>query len=176
MLLETEHTKPKLIVLGHARHGKDTVCEILAKRGYKFKSSSLFICEKAVYPFLKEKYGYNSVEECYTDRIKHRKEWFDLIVQYNTPDLAKLGKELFAEYDIYCGLRNIHEFNALKESGIDFLTVWVDAGARVPAESVESCTVDISLADVIIRNNTNVVDLSRTIRSFAVTLEKQNAN
>ena len=91
MLRETKYTKPKIIVLGYARHGKDSVCELLARHGYTFKSSSLFACEKVVYPALKDKYGYESIEACYQDRVNHRKEWFDLIAQYNTPDLTKLG-------------------------------------------------------------------------------------
>jgi hypothetical protein len=33
-------TKPKLLVIGHGRHGKDTVCEMLRDHyGYTFESS-----------------------------------------------------------------------------------------------------------------------------------------
>ena len=153
MLRETKYTKPKIIVLGYARHGKDSVCELLARHGYTLKSSSLFACEKVVYPALKDKYGYESIEACYQDRVNHRKEWFDLIAQYNTPDLTKLGAALFREYDIYCGLRNINEFIALKNSGINIVTIWVDASCRLPAEDAESCTVTSDLADIIVDNN-----------------------
>ena len=33
---------PKLLVVGHGRHGKDTVCEMLEAYGYTFQSSSKF--------------------------------------------------------------------------------------------------------------------------------------
>ena len=50
---------PKLLVIGHGRHGKDTVCEILEKNyNYSFESSSRFCSKLFIYNDLKEKYGY----------------------------------------------------------------------------------------------------------------------
>jgi hypothetical protein len=45
--------RPKLIVVGHGRHGKDTVAEMLAAEyGLRFTSSSLFCSERVVMPLL----------------------------------------------------------------------------------------------------------------------------
>ena len=50
---------PKLLVIGHGRHGKDTVCEILRDHyGYTFESSSKFCSLQFIYNDLKDKYGY----------------------------------------------------------------------------------------------------------------------
>ena len=104
------NNKPKLLVVGHGRHGKDTVCEILKNRyGFSFESSSQFCSRLFIFDNLKRKYGYNTEQECYADRHNHRAEWYDAICAYNALDGARLGKEIFKEHDIYCGLRNKKE-------------------------------------------------------------------
>lgn len=144
--------RPKVLILGHARHGKDTACEFLRDHyGLKFTSSSQFCADRVVYPQLKERYA--SPEECFADRHNNRALWFDLITAYNTPDKARLGREIFAEFDIYCGLRNIDEFAALKLEGIVDAVVWVDASGRLPPEGADSCTVQKELADYVVSNN-----------------------
>ena len=48
--------KKKLLVIGHGRHGKDTVCEILRDEfGYTFESSSQFCSKLFIYDDLKNK-------------------------------------------------------------------------------------------------------------------------
>jgi hypothetical protein len=77
----------KLLVIGHGRHGKDTVCEMLRDDyGYTFESSSRFCSKLFIYNDLKDKYGYANEEECYADRHNHRAEWYDAICAYNVPD------------------------------------------------------------------------------------------
>ena len=50
--------RKKLLVIGHGRHGKDTVCEILRdKYGYSFESSSQFCSKLFIYEMLKKKYN-----------------------------------------------------------------------------------------------------------------------
>ena len=64
--------KPKLLIIGHGRHGKDTVSEILCNDfKLSFISSSMFACKKFIYDELKDKYEYKSFEECYDDRHNH---------------------------------------------------------------------------------------------------------
>ena len=47
--------RPKFIVIGHGRHGKDTVGEMLADDyGLSFKSSSMFCAEKVIWPLLSD--------------------------------------------------------------------------------------------------------------------------
>ena len=120
-------TKPKLLVIGHGRHGKDTVCEMLRDHyGYTFESSSKFCSLQFIYNDLKEKYGYANEEECYADRHNHRAEWYNAICDYNVPDAATLGREMFEAYDIYCGLRNKREFFAMQNTGVFDYCIWVD--------------------------------------------------
>lgn len=151
----------KLMILGYARHGKDTVSEIVCRDyGMTFQSSSHFVAEKAVRPALAEQgIVYSSFEEMYADRVNHRKKWHDAILAYNTPDLTRLGRELYAIHDIYCGIREGQELRALQEAGVIDFTIWVDASKRKPPEDTESCTVTPDMADYILDNNGRLADL-----------------
>jgi len=117
--------KPKLLVLGHARHGKDTVAEILQQEyGFTFTSSSLFCAEKVIWPAVHnhgdaldrhEKAGcpgmstddlhnelkmmreraYDDYEACFKDRGNFRTAWFSLIAAYCYPEKERLAREIF---------------------------------------------------------------------------------
>lgn len=158
---------PKLIIIGYGRHGKDTVCDILRdKYGFNFMSSSQFCNEKVLFPILAPLYGYKSLDECYEDRHNHRKEWFDLIAEHNIDDPARLGKELFSEYDIYCGLRRKEELEALSDQNVADYIIWVDASKRLPPEDESSCTVTQDMADFTIDNNGDYDTLCENVQTL----------
>lgn len=170
MIAERKITKslnPKILVVGYARHGKDTFCERLRDHyGYKFVSSSEFCAEKVIFPVLSPIYGYKTVKECFDDRSNHRAEWFNLIHEYNATDPARLGREIFAECDIYCGLRNAREMEALKDQGIYTDSIWIDASERVPAENSSSNTITKNMADHVITNNGTLEEFITRIHNF----------
>ena len=158
---------PKLIIIGHGRHGKDTVCEILRdKYNFKFISSSQYCSEKVVFPILSPIYGYTTVEECYNDRHNHRKEWYDLIANHNIDDPSRLGKDILSEFDIYCGLRRKEELESLVNQDVCDYVIWVDASNRLPPEDESSCTVTQSMADYTIDNNTTYENLVKNIETI----------
>jgi dephospho-CoA kinase len=158
---------PKLIIIGHGRHGKDTVCDILQRDyNFKFMSSSQFCNEKVLFPVLSPIYGYTTLEECYNDRHNHRKEWYDLIAEHNSDDPARLGKELFSQFDIYCGLRRKEELEALTEQDVCDYIIWVDASKRLPPEDESSCTVTKDMSDYVIDNNEDYDSLLRNVKTL----------
>jgi hypothetical protein len=145
---------PKLIVIGYGRHGKDTFCEIARDLyNFNFISSSSFCAENLIYPELKEKYGYETIEDCYNDRHNHRSEWFDLIAKYNETDNSALGREILSKHDIYCGLRRKEELESILLKDICDYVIWIDASDRLPPEDESSCTVTPDMADITIYNN-----------------------
>jgi hypothetical protein len=151
---------PKLLVIGHGRHGKDTVCEILKENyGFSFESSSQFCSKLFIFDMLKDKYGYYNEEECYADRHNHRAEWYDAICAYNVPDAARLGREIFKAHDIYCGLRNKREFFAMQNTGVFDYAIWVDRSDYLPPESKDSMSLKHWMADYTIDNNGSVDEL-----------------
>jgi len=156
--------KLKLLVIGHGRHGKDTVCEILRDRyGYSFESSSQFCSRLFIYNDLKEKYSYDNEEQCYADRHNHRAEWYDAICNYNVPDASRLGREIFKQHDIYCGLRNKKEFHAMKNTGVFDYAVWVDRSNHLPEEAKTSMSLEQWMADFTIDNNGSFEELNFNI-------------
>ena len=159
--------KKKLLVIGHGRHGKDTVCEILRdKYNYTFESSSKFCSKLFIYDNLKDKYGYTNEEECYADRHSHRAEWYNAICDYNVPDAATLGREMFDAYDIYCGLRNKREFFAMQNTGVFDYCIWVDRSKYLMPESKDSMSLEQWMADFTIDNNGTLDDLWFNIRQL----------
>jgi hypothetical protein len=152
--------KLKLLIIGHGRHGKDTVCEILRDEyNYIFESSSRFCSRLFIYDQLKDKYRYDNEEQCYSDRHNHRAEWYDAICDYNVPDAGLLGKEIFKHHDIYCGLRNKREFHAMKNTQVFDYCIWVDRSMHLPPESKDSMSLEQWMADFTIDNNGTLEDL-----------------
>lgn len=147
--------KPKLMIIGHARHGKDTVGSILnLLYDLKFESSSHFVAERAVKPYLARMgITYSNSTAMYEDRVNHRAEWHKAIAVYNREDPAKLGMELFAQYDVYCGIRSRIELQHLRLRNAFDQVWWVDAGLRMPLEPENSMKLHINDAEVIINNN-----------------------
>lgn len=155
----------KYIVFGYKRHGKDTACEFLRDElGMTFASSSWTACDLFLFDHIKGQYSYQSKEQCFEDRHNHRKLWFDAIRAYNNEDLARLARHIFANNDIYCGIRNHEEFYAMKEQGLFDLAIWIDAGDRLPPESAESMTLSASDADLVIDNNGPVEQMYEALR------------
>ena len=145
---------PKLLILGNARHGKDTFAEILNEKfGYTFQSSSQAAADIFIYDELKDKYGYETSVECFEDRVNHRTEWYNMICDYNKDDKARLAKKILEKSDCYVGMRDLDEINACMEQGLFDVIIWVDASKRLPLEDGGSFNIDISCADVVMFNN-----------------------
>lgn len=153
--------KVKLLVIGKARHGKDTVCEIIERNfGLSWASSSAFAADVAVYPVLMEKYEYDSKEDAYEDRVNHREEWKDLICQYNSTDKARLAREILDCCNVYCGMRQMDEFMA--SSHMFDAVIYVDASRRVVGEDT-TMQIPMECADYVINNNVTIDMLIESI-------------
>ena len=157
---DTTGEKPKLLIIGSGRHGKDFFCETLSKHfGFTFKSSSEFMAKK-IFPIIKDVLGYATEQECFEDRHNHRGLWYELIAAFNYKDKAYLAKELLSEYDIYCGMRSKAELDECKKQGFFDLIIWVDASDRVEyKESSDSISITKEDADIVILNNGTTEDL-----------------
>lgn len=163
----------KLLICGYARHGKDTFADLLCDRlGLTKVSSSEVALDKIIYPVLKDKYNYQSREECFEDRINHRSEWYDLIREYNEGDDTRLARDIYELCDVYVGLRSYNEFMAIKDQQLFDLSIWIDASDRLPEESRMSCTINKNLFDVVINNNGTLDDIVNEVDKLSEVISK----
>lgn len=155
-----------VILTGFKEHGKDEACKLLGELGLTSISSSWYACQKFIFDTLKEDFGYATAQECYDDRKDKRELWFRLIRDYNDDCLTRLADEIFEEgFDIYNGMRNREEFEAIKQKYPDLMVIWIDASERKPAESSESMELTVDDAHMIIDNNGTIEQLADQVRA-----------
>jgi hypothetical protein len=151
----------KLLVIGHARHGKDTFCEMLRDRyGMRFETSSLIACREFLFDLSVEHgLGFVSPEDLYKRRGEVRPWMHDEIRDFNEGDLTRLARLVTKDNDIYCGVRNREELEACKAAGVFDAVVWVDRSEHLLPEPMESMQLRKGDPDVVIDNNGSLKDL-----------------
>lgn len=160
--------KPKLLILGYARHGKDTVAELLSKKhGFRFMSSSEFVGREIMW----DNWGiaaYGTFEEMFADRVNHRVLWMQMISAYNTPDKTKTARTMLERgYDMYVGMRRLDELRACQKAGVFDAIVWVDRSKHLEPETGSmDITRNNSGYDHLIDNNGTLEDLERNVSKF----------
>lgn len=146
----------KILILGHGRHGKDTLAEVFKKEyGISAMSSSEAANKIFMFQDLKDQFNYNTYEECHRDRLNHRDLWYNKICEYNKEDKSRLAKNILIECDCYVGMRDIEELNECKRQKLFDIIIWVDASKRLPEESSTSMNITKDDADIIIENNSS---------------------
>lgn len=159
---------PKFLIIGHGRHGKDTVAELMSKYwGLRFQSSSMAACEIFIYNQLRTwGHDYQSLEECFEDRVNNRELWKDLITRYNTPDKSRLCREILHRNgnDAYVGMRCQQEYEASKP--LFSKIFWVDACERMPPDPTMGIAKSPEMYNI--DNNGNLYDLQVLIRSCSI--------
>lgn len=145
--LPWESRKP-ILILGHARHGKDTAAEYIRnKYSYNFQGSSLVFARLAY-----ETMGYESAQECFEDRHNNRELWHKMIAQYCHKDPARLGKLIYRNNEIYCGIRAQKELDAVIAE-FKPAVIWIDALDRLDPESDSSFKITKPPGAITISNN-----------------------
>lgn len=160
-----QENRPKLLILGYARHGKDTVAEMLRDQyGLRFMSSSEFCGREALW----HQWGiskYNTFEEMFEDRHNNRVLWMEMISAYNTPDKTRTASTMFERgFDMYVGMRRQDELDACMEAKLFDSIIWVDRSQHQP---VETGSMDITLptshAEFIVNNNGSLQSLEQQV-------------
>lgn len=162
--LSTGQRPPRVAIIGPARHGKDTVADMLAAMyGLRFANASRLAAMRVIMPATGNKY--KTLEECYNERINNRVLWRDLLAAFNNEDETAFGCEIFSVSDIYCGVRRKAEMRALQEEGVVQFTVWVDAAERLNAED-ETLELAAADADFVVKNNGTLEELTEKLALF----------
>lgn len=156
----------KILILGDARHGKDTMAEMLCNESdLSSASSSETALDVFLRDVLEQKYGlvYNNREDAYNDRVNHRSKWYNEICLFNSEDKLKLVKEVLKISDIYVGMRSYEEVEtSIREEVFDHIIGIYDY--RKPREDKSSNSTDVLVySDFIITNNGTLEDLKNKV-------------
>ena len=163
----------RLLIIGAARWGKDSLAEILFENfGLKYISSSQACADIFIYNELKDKYGYKTPEECFNDRVNHRQEWYEMICDYNKDDKARLAKEILKYNNTYVGMRDSSEIKECLKQGLFDLVIWVDASKRLPREDTSSFNITEADADIIIENNSTFEEFKEKVLRLGTLLRR----
>jgi hypothetical protein len=164
--MEEERSRRKILIIGKARHGKDTCAELLKEFvGIQYISSAQFACDEFIYAKLIQKYGYKTKQECFEDRVNHREEWYRLICEFNTPNKANLATSIMYMYNCYVGMRDYEEFIASKH--LFKLIIWVDASKRVENVENDVMLIPKNEADIVIENNGTLKEFEEKVKRLA---------
>lgn len=151
---------PRILVIGHGRHGKDTAAAMLAKAtGGRFVSSSEFAAQKAVFPLVSDLYP--EWQAAYADRANHRELWYHAIRAYNLRPGPILAEQILVDHDIYVGMRSRTEFKRSRD--LFDLVVWVDRSEVLPPEPGNSMELTAEDADWVLDNNRSVEHLESEV-------------
>lgn len=156
---------PRILIVGHGRHGKDTTAEMLRDLyGMKFVSSSEFVGREIIFDQIGHEYDYD-FDAMFADRFNRRAEWMQWIAAYNTPDETRTARTMFERgYDMYCGMRRREELLAGKAAGLFDSIWWVDRSLHLPPEPATSMTILPTDADMFINNNRDLAFLQDEIK------------
>lgn len=111
----------KLIINGHAQHGKDYFADAVSREfGLTKLNASMWFAEKVLVPAYPDMYP--CVEAAYLDRVNHRALWYQMM------RIGDWQQKFMQHSDIFCGHRNIQEHQEmvahLEPQGV--VTVWVE--------------------------------------------------
>lgn len=169
----------KLLILGHAGHGKDTVSNMISElSGATWQSSSgtatfiLPALAEAVYNVRpRDIEDEDLIEWC--KKNGYRPLLKELISLYNTPDKTALTKLILKDHDIYNGMRDLEEFKASRH--LFDKVLWVDASERVTSDSTMEIPLD-EKSMYFIDNNVSIECTLDQVKLFWKTQTSRAAN
>lgn len=163
--------RPRLLLIGHGGHGKDTAAALLAgELGLSWASSSEFAAQRAIWPLVAGRGLWPDWRAAYADRRAHRAFWFHAIRAYNLAPGPSLAEQLLAEHEIYVGMRSREELTQTRH--LFECVIWLDAGDRVPPEDAGSIELGPGDADFILDNAGTPTDLGRAVARLADALRE----
>jgi len=164
----------KLRINGYARHGKDTVADMISlKYGLVKPDASRIIARYLVTSRLPKDWYQGTlneqIEAAYYDRVNHRAGWYNFVSDMGAETLCK---EVMREGDIYVGERRRESFELTKDL-FDF-SIWVTSENRgFKPEPLSSCDLTSEGHDYILFNDGTLEDLEVKVMTMYRLLEIQ---
>ena len=156
----------KILIVGHARHGKDTVAEMIADYlGIEFQGTSRQFASH-VRKALSEAVcdvQYHSDQECWEDRVNHRADWHVTIARFCSENKTAAADLVYAKGHIYCGVRAQAEYDAIVAK-YDPVIFWVSNNSK-PKEPDSSMQLSYDPKTMsLITNDLALAQLQNTVQ------------
>lgn len=173
----------KLRINGYARHGKDTVADIVAREYGLVKPDASRIISRYLITSRLPKDWYcapdgsslllsEQVEAAYQDRVNHRTGWYNFVSDMGAETLCL---EVMREGDIYCGERRRESFELTK--GLFDASIWVDATGRgLGPEPTASCDLTAEGHDYILYNDGTEEELIDRVHAMIHWVKKKRTS
>ena len=167
----------RIVIIGPARHGKDTFAMLMqAASDWTFESSTNWVADKFVRNYLAAKgINYGCLQACIDDRVNHRDLWYQACREYVKDDKSAIAEGIFAEHDIYVGIRGADELEAAAADAV----IWVEAPNRIGADADRQQIRDIgnlvtaSDADFIVNNDGTIEELAEAALYIVEDIKKE---
>lgn len=114
---------------------------------------------------------YASPRACWFDRRNHREFWRDEIERYNTPDSARMYREMAETHDVIDGLRKRRDLVACRAEGIVEVALYIERPGYVDS------TLEIrpSDCDHVIRNDGTLAEFHAKLAAWVATIRTHAA-
>lgn len=124
----------KMIINGHAQHGKDYLAAAVAQElGMRHLTASMWFAEKHMMPAFPGKWS--CVEEAFQDRKNRRTLWYEMM----RVDAPNWQLDFMEHSDIFTGHRSVSEHNQMRQAmGDGVLSIFVEWKGRI-WENPASC-------------------------------------
>ena len=120
-----KNKETKVLIVGHGRHGKDTLAGLInLEMGLKFRGSSQVAAAEVIYPLMSN--FYTSPEDAFERRHENRELWRALISDYNREDPTRLSRLVCANGHGYTGLRDKTEVISCIKQGVFTHVIWIE--------------------------------------------------
>ncbi|WFG40919.1 hypothetical protein ParaMal1_00035 [Paracoccus phage ParMal1] len=119
----------KLLINGHAQHGKDFFADAVAREfGLRKLNASLWFAETVLMPAFPGMYP--CVEAAYLDRVNHRALWYQMM------RVGDWQRKFMEHSDIFCGHRNVEEHQEMQAMFDPRLvrSIWVEWLGKPPED------------------------------------------
>ena len=169
----------KLLILGHANHGKSTVAEMFCKHvpSLSFMDSSRAALDIFLWERLRQLgYHYPTLSAAYECRKSPhmRKIWHDEIAEFNADDPSRLAKRVLDMADVYVGMRAPREYESCRRQRLFKKIIWV-YNPRIIHESDESMGIEYHSEMIYLCNDGTLDTLNKKIKALTLLWQKQSS-
>jgi len=152
------HRRPRIVVVGHGRSGKDESLVIIERLTNLRSAGTL---SKYLTPFVALEQGVTE-EQAYATRHENRALWMRVGNAMRANDPSILARMAFQHGDVTGGVRGRPEIEAIRAERLADLIVWIDRD--VPVDPTMEYGPEY--ADVRIDNNGSLADLEAKWRNL----------